>query len=247
MSKHTLSLLLALVWGAAATGAAGADGVRRFEGLVTPERQIALAAPSEGLVTRVLVREGDPVATGAPIAELASEEERIRLRLAELQSRKLAEDLASIKRLYEEKAASRDDYTRAMLAAEQAAVERDLAAIRLQERTIVAPASGHVLRLLKDAGESVRQLETFAEIVALDQVHVNVYVPAVHLGRIPRGSAAVIHPDDGGGDPVDGEVELADPVLDPGGEVFRVKVLVRAPGDRLRSGTRVPVEFPGLP
>lgn len=236
--------LLSLGW---CTAAVGEDGTRRFEGLVTPERRVELAAPSEGLVTRILVREGEPIASGAAIAELASEEEKIRLRLAELQSRKLAEDLASVKRLYEEKAASRDDYTRAMLAAEQAAVERDLAAIRLQERTIVSPESGHVLRLLKDAGESVRQFETFAEIVTLDRVHVNVYVPATHLGHILRGSPVFIQPDDGGGEPVTGEVELADPMLDAGGDVFRVKVLVKEPGDRLRSGTRVLVEFTSLP
>lgn len=240
-TRHLL-LLGTLVW---STGLAAESGEKtaRFEGLVTPESQVDLASPSEGLVTRVLVREGEKIEAGAAIAELSSEEEKIRLRLAELQKRKLDEDLSAMGRLYKEKAASRDDYTRAMLSAEQATAEHDLARIRLQDRTIVSPAGGYVLRLLKDAGESVQRLEKFAEIVRLDQVYITVYVPSSFLGRIVRGAPAVIHLDDGQGS-LTGEVELADPMLDPGGEVFRVKVLVSEPGERLQAGTRVPVEFP---
>jgi membrane fusion protein (multidrug efflux system) len=227
---------------AAAEERAGASVA--LEGLVTPELLVELASPSEGLVQRVLVREGDEIEEGTAIAELFSEEEKIRLRLAELQSRKLNEDLNAMKRLYKENAASRDDYTRAMLSAEQAAAERDLALIRMQERTIVSPTSGYVRRLLKDSGESVRRLETFAEIANLGRMHVTVFVPAEHLGHLPRGSPALVYPGGEDDQPLAAEVELADPVLDPGGEVFRVKLLVREPGERLKAGTRVKVEFP---
>jgi RND family efflux transporter MFP subunit len=215
----------------------------KFEGLVTPELHVELASPSEGLVTRILAREGEKIEAGSAIAELSSEEEKIRLRLAELQKRKLDEDFSAMGRLYKEKAASRDDYTRAMLSAEQANAEHDLALIRLQNRTIISPTGGYVLRLLKDAGESVQRLERFAEIIRLDQVHVTVYVPSAFLGRVIRGATALVYLNDDA-PPLSGEVELADPILDPGGEVFRVKVLVREPGERLQAGTRVQVEFP---
>jgi RND family efflux transporter MFP subunit len=247
MMKKSGAVILLAVVALSQAQAVDASATELFEGLVTPEGQVALAAPSEGLVTKVLVREGDRVESGAAIAELASEEEKIRLRLAELQSRKLAEDASSVQRLYEEKAASRDDYTRAMLAAEQAAAERDLMSIRLKDRTVVSPQGGHVLRLHKDAGESVRKLETFADIVSLDRVKITAYVPARHLGRIARGSAVKVHVGDGDPTALDGVVDLADPVLDPGGEVFRMQVLVEQPGERLRAGTRVQVEVSGEP
>lgn len=244
MLRLTLSVFLLFLAGPAeAFGLDTEQKPAQFEGLVTPEIQVDLASPSEGLVTRVLVREGEKIQPGAALAELSSEEEKIRLRLADLQKRKLSEDLAAMSRLYEEKAASRDDYTRAMLAAEQATAEHDLARIRLQERTIVSPTGGYVLRLLKDTGESVRQLEKFAEVINLDRVHVTVYAPSAYLGRIGRGTPALVYLADGQ-DPMPGEVELADPMLDPGGEVFRVKILVGEPGERLQAGTRVQVEFP---
>jgi len=212
------------------------------EGLVTPARQFELASPSEGLVTAIPVREGDKVEAGQAVGELSSEQEKIVLRQMELQSRKQTDDFNAMKRLYEEKAVSRDEYTKSMLAAEQASAERDLAAIRLKERTITAPENGIVLRLLKDAGESVKKLETFAEVVNIDRLYVTAFLPVAHLGKVTRGEKVPVSPNDGG-ETIQGEVELADPVLDPGGEVFRVKVLVAQPEGRLLPGTRAKVDF----
>lgn len=215
----------------------------KVEGLVTPEREVDLAAPSEGLVIEVKTPEGASVKEGEVIARLSDDEESILLRSAELQAKKMQEDLTSMERLYREKAASRDDYTKAMLAAQQAAAERDLYAIRLQKRSIVAPCDANVLRILKDPGESVQRMEKFAELVSVGKLHITAYVDGRFLGKIPVGTAArVLLP--GGDSAVSGRVTVSDPVLDAGGTVFRVKVLVEEPGDRIQPGTRVQLELP---
>lgn len=216
------------------------------QGLVTPVRQFELASPSEGLVTSIPVQEGDKISAGQAIGELYSEQEKIILRQMELQSRKQAEDLSAMRRLYEDKAVSRDEFTKSMLAAEQAAAERDLAEIRLKERKITSPQAGVVLRLMKDAGESVRKLEGFAEIVDIDRLYVTAYLPASHLGKVSRGDKVPVIPAENESTPLAGEVALADPVLDPGGEVFRVKVLVPEPAGRLLPGTRAKVDFSAI-
>jgi len=213
-----------------------------LEGLVTPEKEIDLAAPSEGLVLEVLVKEGTSVAAGTPIARLTNEEEEIQVRQAELVSRQLDEDLNSTKRLYEEKAASRDDMNRATLSAQRAASERDLLQIRLRQRTILAPVSGYVLRLLKDPGESVQRLEKVAEIVSLDRKLIIAYADASLFGKIkPGASTSVVS--DRGGEILLGVVELVDPILDAGGRVYRIKILVEDPRNILSVGTRVPVHL----
>lgn len=222
------------------------SGPLKVEGLVTPEREVDLAAPSEGLVVEVKAAEGALVKEGEVIARLSDDEESIMLRSAELQARKLQEDFASMERLYKEKAASRDDYTKAMLAAQQAAAERDLYAIRLEKRSIVAPCDANVLRILKNPGESVQRMEKFAELVSVEKLHITAYVDARYLGKIPVGTAArVLLPGDNG--TVSGKVMVSDPVLDAGGAVFRVKVLVEEPGDRIQPGTRVQLELPVPP
>ena len=213
-----------------------------LEGLVTPEREVDLASPSEGLLLEVLVKDGAAVSAGDPIAKLTSEEEQIQLHQAELNSRQMEEDLQSIRRLYDEKAASRDDLNRATLTAGRAAAERDLLAIRLRNRTISSPVAGHVLRVLKDPGESVQRLEKVAEIVALDRKFVTAYADATLFGSIPAGAEAeiLLTPDS---TPLKGRVEMVDPILDAGGGAFRVKILVEDSEGLLKAGTRVPVRI----
>lgn len=253
-SKITLITLAAVMLPAALFGASegssssatsspsGHPGNLTVEALVTPEREVDLAAPSEGLVVEVRAPEGSAVKQGDVIARLSDEEESILLRSAELQAKKLQDDFVSMERLYKEKAASRDDYTKAMLAAQQAAAERDLHAIRLRKRSIVAPCDATVLRILKEPGESVQRMEKFAELVSVGKLQITAYVDAQHLGRIPVGmEARVLLP---GGGAAGGRVTVSDPVLDPGGAVFRVKVLVEEPGGDLQPGTRVQLELP---
>jgi len=238
--KHFFWLLLLGIAAAEPPGEPPAQAMPEaleVEGLIGPEREIDLAAPSEGLITEILVPEGSRVRKGEVIARLSDEEEQILYRTAELQSLKLQEDLKAIERLYRENAASRDDYNRTMLDAQRAAAERDLHAIRLEKRKIVAPCDSYILRLVKQPGESLQSMETFAELVATDRWHVTAYVEASHLGRIATGSRAWIVPPDRSS-PVEGEVVISDPVLDPGGKVFRVRVRVEDPEKKLVPGTR---------
>lgn len=225
--------------------ASGTPAPLEVEGLIGPEQEIDLAAPSEGLITEILVPEGSRVEKGAVIARLSDEEEQILYRTAELQSRKLQEDLNAIERLYRDNAASRDDYKRALLDAQRAAAERDLQAIRLEKRKITAPCDAYILRLLKQPGESLQSMEKFAELVATDRLHVTAYVEARHLGRIPVGSPASVVPQDQS-EPVEGQVIISDPVLDPGGKVFRVRVLVEDPDKKLVPGTRTKLRLPAV-
>jgi len=214
----------------------------KLEGLVTPEREIDLAAPSEGLVLEVVAKEGAKVKEGDPIARLTNEEEEIQLRQAELTARQMEEDLQSTRRLFEEKAASRDDLNRATLSAARAAAERDLLAIRLRNRTISSPASGRVLRILKDPGESVQRLEKVAEIVSLERKFITAYADASSFGGIQPGARVEIFPSEGA-EPVPGVVDVVDPVLDAGGRSYRIKVLAEDASDRLNVGTRVPLRI----
>ena len=212
------------------------------EALVTPVSEVDLAAPSEGLVMEIKVPEGSYVKKGEVIAQLSDEEEKILLRNSELQAKKFQEDLVSMERLYREKAASRDDYNKANLAAQQAAAERDLQAIRLSKRGITAPCDAYILRILKEPGESVQRMEKFAELVSTDRLHATAYVDARYLGKIKVGSDVLIRLPHGT-EPVNGKVEVSDPVLDPGGAAFRVRVMVQKPGTELQPGTRVQIEL----
>jgi RND family efflux transporter MFP subunit len=212
-----------------------------FQALVTPEFQIELASPGEGIVTDIPVKEGVEVEARAPLVLLRSEEEAIRLENARLVAEQLEKDAAALERLFEEKAASRDDLNRARLQARQAAAERDLLAVRLRDRTITSPINGCVLRLFKNPGEAVQRMEKVAEIIALDRKFLVGYLDAELMGSVRPGMVARIARPASGEPAMEGTVEVVDPVLDPGGKVFRIKVLVGDPENTLQVGTRVGV------
>lgn len=213
------------------------------EGLVTPEKQVELAAPSEGLLREVLVKEGSHVSKDDPIARLASEEEQIRVQQAELQARKLQNDFQAAKRLFESKAASRDELDNASIAAEGALAARNLLKILLDNRTVSAPISGHIVRIYKNPGESVQRLEKVAELVSLDRKLVIVYLDATYFGKIQRGMKISVAPP-ADAPALEGTVDVVDPVLDAGGRSFRIKVLVDDPKNLLAVGTRTQVTIP---
>lgn len=212
------------------------------EGLIIPQQVISLAAPSEGLITNIAVTEGSKVEEGEVLAQLADDEEKIQLRNAEFQASTLQDILKSNELLYNEKVASRLEYDRALLSLEQAVSDRDLYAIHVKKMTITAPCSSYVLRLLKHTGESIQRLEKFADLVVIGHVYLAAYVDAIHLGKIPVGSKALVDPENGA-KPVLGVVEVSDPILDNGGKVFRVKVRIDNPGPNLIPGMRARVEL----
>lgn len=219
-----------------------APGSLSVEGLIIPQQVISLAAPSEGLITNITVTEGSIVAEGQNLAQLADDEEKIQYRNAEFQASKLQDILNSLERLYNEKVTSRLEYNKALLSLEQAISERDVLAIRVKKMTINAPCSSYVMRLLKHTGESVQRLEKFAELVVTGHVYLAAYVDASYLGKIPVGSKAIIYPGNGA-KPVEGIVEVSDPILDNGGKVFRVKIRIDTPGPNLIPGMRARVEL----
>ena len=200
------------------------------EGLVTPETEVDLASPSEGLFMEVVVKEGAFLEKGAPIARLNNEEVEIQLRLAELQSRQSDQDYESTKRLFEQNAASRDDMNRAMLMAKRAAAECDLLKIRLRDRTITSPVAGYVIRILKDPGD----LPPYLVMGGLD---------AASFGKLRQGMKAEIDSSISGLADLSGAVEIIDPILDAGGTSYRIKILVEDPQNLLSAGTRVPVKI----
>jgi len=213
------------------------------EGLVTPETEVDLASPSEGLLMEVVAKEGAFLEKGAPIARLNDEEVEIQLRLAELQSRQSDQDYESTKRLFEQNAASRDDLNRAMLMAKRSAAEFDLLKIRLRDRSITSPIAGYLIRILKDPGESVQRLEKVAEIVSLQRKSIVVYLDASSFGKLRPGMKVDIAPANAGGTDLSGKIEIIDPILDAGGTSFRIKIFVEDPKNLMSAGTRVPVKI----
>ena len=219
----------------------GADGKLQAEGLVTPYREIKLAVESEGVIVETPVEEGDRVTRGQLLGRLDDRQATLRERAYRAISEKRRSDLQSLQKLFTEKVASRNDLEKAEVDASTAETDLETVSMELEKRRIFSPIDGFVLRRLKDVGESIQRLESYAELIDTSRVTVVVYLPAEHIQRVKEGDSASVTIPLVRTEPFAGKVEMVDPVVDPGAGIFRAKITVPNEDGVIITGTRAQV------
>jgi len=213
------------------------------EGLLLPSFESEVAAPSQGLVEKVIAKEGQPVKTGDILVNLNTEVQNLQYRLAQATHRKAKGEYEAAGRLHAERLLSRDEFNRAKLAYEQADAELEYASLLFDRSRIKAPADGFVLRILKQEGESAQMHEHVATVVTVDPLSASALLPERYLGRVAKGKKATVQVH-GHGHPMEGTIDMVDPVVEPGTEVFRIKVLLPNPKNKIPSGTKATLRIP---
>jgi RND family efflux transporter MFP subunit len=182
-----------------------------------------VAALREGVIEKMELREGDPVAKGGLIGKLHQEVAELTVAKNELMANntaaiekgQAARDVALTvvarnKRLNERKPGmvSQEDVAKAegelkvavaqiKEAEEQVAInkaELNLAKQMLKEHTIVAPFDGVVIKRMKHPGESVRANEAVVEIGNLKRLRADFFVPLDYAARVKAGQVVEIQP-----------------------------------------------------
>ncbi len=212
-------------------------------GIVVPAAQIDLASPGDGIMDTLNVSEGDRVKAGDSLGNLNLAAAQVELTRRKLIADKYAGTYAAAKRLLRDELMSKDEFDRAEIEFLTSQADRDLAAIRFDERFIKAPFEGYVLRLHKKTGEAVQRLETVAKLVSISTLNVIIYLDADKIAKVSVGQSAEAVIDGTGGRVVKGTVNTVDPVVDPGSGLFRAKIAVENPGERVRSGPRATVRL----
>ncbi|MGI9470846.1 MAG: efflux RND transporter periplasmic adaptor subunit [Rubripirellula sp.] len=100
---------------------------------------------------------------------------------------------------------------------------------RLAKYTSLAPFKGYVTAELTEAGAWVRQGDPLAEVVEVDPVEVEVFVPESSIRFIRRGAPCSLSVDAVPGKAFEGTVEHIVPLADSRSRTFPVRVLVENP------------------
>ncbi len=225
--------------------------------LASPETSL-VASEVAGLVEHLMVREGDAVEKGAPLAELRRRPKELEfdasaaeLAEARARARLAAQTLERIRDLREGAVASQADLDDAL--AEHAAWEGRVARLSAQiaqleedlERMVIrAPFRGVVTSKQTEAGEWVGVGGTVFELVAVDRLEALVAVPERYFGGLRRDMPARVRLDALGGLVVEGRVSALIPRADPSTRTFTVKVLLENSERRLGVGMLAEVEMP---
>jgi RND family efflux transporter MFP subunit len=227
-------------------------------GTVRARTASLVASEVEGLVAQMLVREGDKVRLGQPLARLRTAPLDLRRRAAvaglkEAEARlKLAErGLARARELFGSGAIAQQQLDEASYEVDawQGRVERlgaEIAQIDLDlERSAVpAPFAGVVVARRCDVGEWLEVGDPVAEMIALDDLEVEVEAPERYFTDLKTGEAAMLRFESLPGVEIEGRIASVVPRADLQARTFPLKVRFGAGSARVGAGMLAQVSLP---
>lgn len=220
------------------------------EGLIVPFRQIRLSSPVEAIIRKIEVKEGDRVTTGQVMAVLYSQLDMLEAERAEKILAKAEFQWRANERLSKDKIVSEDKALVAKLEYDVALIESHRARAAIEDKTLRAPYDGQVIRVLKEAGETVGRTQEVFLLLDYAQVYVQVYIEARYLPQVREGVATEVKfAGDGSRQSikaVPAKVYFVDPVVDAGSGLFRVKILIPNEDFSIKPGLPATVVFPKI-
>ena len=209
-----------------------------------------IAAEVAGRVTEILVEEGSAVRGGEAVLAidperrtLERESAQARLDEARAQQKEQQREYERVSELREKGVASETRREQAETAlklagARAAAAEAELGVLdrALRDARVRAPFDGLVARRLVSRGEYVTQGQKLFELVALDPIEVEFFVPEVDSSRVRVGQTVDVRVAPFPDESFDGGVTIVSPTIDPRSRTLRVKAALANPDGRLRPG-----------
>ncbi|WP_230971553.1 efflux RND transporter periplasmic adaptor subunit [Nitrogeniibacter aestuarii] len=267
MMKRSIRLILLALTGACASASAAPLGC-----LITPRQEADIGTPVVGVVESVAVDRGDRVRQGQVLVVLQSRVEAANVEVASQRARVAAELRAAnanlvladsrykrsvdlhgrnfISKQALDQAESEFEVARQRVAQarEQLQVlgsEANLAKAQLGQRTLRAPFDGVVVDRMVQPGERVED-RPLLQVAAIDELQVEVVVPAAQFGTIRSGEVATVRPDVPGVAPVQARVNVVDPMVDAASNTFRVRLAVDNREGQVPAGVRCRIDFGGI-
>ena len=250
--------LLAITATICCSAAVGQEYVKAF---TEPYRSIDIAASETGILSKLLVKEGDQIAAGGLLAKLNDEvlaaslavakettmsEGSLKSAMAELKMQQ--ERFSKLNGLFERRHASQTELDRAksqleIATAKVESVQDDLRIkkfemkriqAQLQQRKLRSPIDCVVTEIFKDEGEFVSPSDpTVMQVVQLNPLRVIFSVPQEDISRLKVDDVVPLTI---GGEEILGKVKFVSPTADAQSGTCRVKVEIENEHLSLASG-----------
>jgi RND family efflux transporter MFP subunit len=249
-------------------------GAEPLDCVINPNSTVELGSYQNGVLAEVLVKRGDRVARGQPLARLDNEIEKMNAELARIRAESdiavrsgqfqevyKARELKRLESLRESQSVSTSSYEQAeidhnlaAMSVESARLEKNIAKAeyerakaQLQRRTIRSPVDGVVVDVVMSPGEYVYEQSTLMSIAAIDPLYVEVYLPVASYSEIRDGMTAVVRPEQPIGGEYTAKIAVIDQVFDASSRTFGVRLELPNPEFKLPAGVRCTVEFETSP
>jgi membrane fusion protein, multidrug efflux system len=212
-------------------------------GVARGRRSVDITSGTTELITRVLFRDGQTVAAGAPLVELQAGEEDagiIQARAAVEQTRR---DMERWEGLAERGIAPQVTAEQARTAFESASASLRAAQARRGDRVIRAPFAGVLGLSTVTAGTLVNPGAIIATLDDISVIRVDFPVPERYISTLSTGTSIVARSDAFPGQTFAGRIAQLDTRVDPQTRAVTARAEFANPGGRIRPGMALRVSI----
>jgi len=207
------------------------------------DQQADVLAKTDGLVTRMLVDEGTPVAKGQLLAELEDADKRIALQQATLRAEAARREFDRAQRTHQDQLISQQEFDRLRNLHELAQADLESAALNLSYTKILAPFGGRIVERAVVQGRHVKPGEKLFTLANLSTLVARVYLPEKDVAGLRLGQAAEFVLDAAGGQRLPGRVSKISPVVDTNTGTVKITVEALAVTPAARPGSYATVRI----
>ncbi len=151
---------------------------KSFSGVVEESRTIGLGFKTGGQIASLRVKEGDYVRQGQLIATLDDADYKLAVEAARIQYEQTQREVARLKKLYEAKSITGNDYDKAVSGLDQLKVQLQTYENQLSYTHLYAPTSGYVEKVNFEVAETVGTGTSVINLLDVNQMEITFNMPA---------------------------------------------------------------------
>ncbi len=208
----------------------------RATGRIEAIQQVDLRPDEEGRITELLFREGQYVQQGTPLVRIDDAMPRAQAERARAERDLASQQLARVRRLREQNAATPADLERAEAAARSAEAALNVLELQIERSTVKAPFSGVVGQRFVSAGDYVTRSTPLLTLQTVDPQRAVIEVPERHAESLKRGQVVEFNVAAEPGRIFKAEVDFIDPIVQETSRTIVVKGRARNPDGVLKPG-----------
>lgn len=216
------------------------------EGLLVPVAQARLASRDKGVID-MIKREGDSVKKDEVVMQLESDLESLQRDQQEHVLQLRTFERSASDELNQKSVISKTEVEEKRVNHEVAKVQLQMAEHLLMMRKVVAPFDGVVSERLRERGEAVDEFTPVLNLVKLDELYLEVFLPSAKIRQIKVGQPVQISVADLPARAFQGTVAEVAPSVNAASGEFRVRVLVPNIEGELVAGTPASAAFGAEP
>ncbi len=227
--------------------------------LKTPEL-VTISPKKAGIISKILVKEGDPVKKGQILVQLDDVDARLQVERAEARVREAEASLETnrttltrYKKLLESKVVSQQLYDDLSLKVKLDEAKLDLARAELHlarqnllDHQIFSPIEGMVNLKMASIGEhvNVAPKDEILKIVQMDPLELEFYIPENWVGRIRKGTRIQFTVKAFSDEKHSATLQMISPTADPATRNVKMKAMASNPHYRLKPGFFAEITIP---